>query len=90
MLLFIVALLATPAADATPTPSATPVQAAAETAAGAAAKADGDKLECKREMVTGSRFPTKVCRRKADVAQKRQDDQDRLRQEQRWTGGTVH
>lgn len=47
---------------------------------------DADVMVCRKELVTGSRFPTKVCRRKGDMAQKQQDDQDRLRQTQRPSG----
>lgn len=44
---------------------------------------DPNTMICHREIVTGSRFATKVCRRQGDMAQKQQDDQDRLRQSQR-------
>lgn len=47
---------------------------------------DPNEMVCRKEMVTGSRFPTKICRRKADMVQKQQDDQDRLRQTQRPSG----
>lgn len=62
--------------------------AVAQTPAPASAqKADEpNEMVCRKEMVTGSRFPTKICRRKADMAQKQQDDQDRLRQSQRPSG----
>jgi hypothetical protein len=77
----------TPAsADPQVTPAADAAQAAG-TAKQPVKVATADEVVCKQEQVTGSRFPAKVCRRKADADQKRQDDQDRIRQEQRSTGG---
>lgn len=49
-----------------------------------AAKADAGKdFVCRIEQTTGTRFPKKVCRRKAEFEQKQRDEQDRLRQQQR-------
>lgn len=76
------------AADATAA-SVTAPPAAAAKSADKMGLAGGDVLVCKSEQTTGSRFPQRVCRRKAEADQKRQDDHDRLRQEQRSTGGVV-
>jgi hypothetical protein len=45
--------------------------------------ADANELVCRTEQVTGTRFPKKVCRRKAEMDQKRADDQQRVRDTQR-------
>jgi hypothetical protein len=87
MLLAILAAATVAGAAAPPTAAPAAAPAAAPTATASKAAEQGDEMVCKREMVTGSNFPQKVCRRKADADQKRVDDQDRLRQSQRWTGG---
>ena len=85
---------ATDPAAAVATPPQPPAQtAAAQTATVPAAKPAedvSDKFVCRTEMVTGSRFPAKVCRRKSEMAQKQQDDQDRIRQQQRFSGPQAH
>ena len=48
----------------------------------------GSELVCKFETVTGSRFPKKVCRNKADAEQQRLQDHQQIRESQRATGGT--
>ena len=72
-------------APSAPAPATTPATAAQQTTTAVApAKADGaGEMVCKSETVTGSRFPKKVCRRKADVEQQRQEDQERIRETQR-------
>jgi hypothetical protein len=69
-----VALLLALAAETAPAP---------QTAAPEAKPAAKDEMVCKSEHVTGSRFPKKVCRAKADMDQKRADDQARIRDNQR-------
>lgn len=72
--------LAEPSLPAGNPPAPAPAAAAPTTAQKAD---DPNEMICHREIVTGSHFATKVCRRKGDMAQKQQDDQDRLRQTQR-------
>lgn len=70
--------------------SSAPVSSADAAKAAEAAKAQAaSKFVCRTEPVTGTRFSHKVCRTKEEMAQKMQDDQDRLRQETRSTGGVT-
>lgn len=73
------------AAPTSQEPAAAPADAAAKAAADAKAEAAA-KFVCRLETATGSRFPKKVCRRKADFDQKTEEDQAGLRQKQ-MTGG---
>lgn len=76
---------AAPAAAVAPTPPGA-AQSPAEIQAAAQAEA-GKKFHCSYEEVTGSRFPKKVCRRIDDMATKQAEDQARIRDMQRTTGG---
>lgn len=79
-------LILAAAAVATSAASPTPDQSAASSADAAKAEAAA-KYVCRIEPVTGTRFSHKVCRSKEEMAQKMADDQARMRQEQRTTGG---
>jgi len=59
-----------PAASAVSAPSAKP------------ASADDDKVVCKNEQVTGTRFSTRTCHTKHDWAQIEQDSRDELMNQQ--------
>lgn len=84
----LLAFLAAAAVTATAAPP--PAQVPMTEAEIAAAKAEAAaKYVCRTEQVTGSRFPQKVCRPKAELEAKKQEDQDRMRQMQRSTGGVV-
>lgn len=81
MLLVILAALAAGSPDAATAPSA---PSAPPPAVASKAK---DDVVCKTEEVTGSRFPKKVCYSKAEAAERRQLEQDHLRDNQ--TGGLI-
>lgn len=86
MLILAAAAVATPAAA--PAPAQPAVSSADAAKAVEAAKAGVDaKYVCRIEPVTGTRFSHKVCRSKEEMAQKMADDQARIRDEQRTTGG---
>jgi hypothetical protein len=92
MVILAAAVVATPGLSEPPsatTPAAAPAATTADAAAAAeAAKAEAaKKFVCRIEPVTGTRFSHKVCRSKEEMAQKMADDQARIRQEQRTTGG---
>jgi invasion protein IalB len=74
-----VLLDAQPAA-ATAAPSATPASAPAATPAKAAD--DDDKVICKSQKVTGSRFSTRICHTKHEWAQIEKDSRDELMDQQ--------
>ena len=88
MFIALAALFAAAAADVPPSSG----QAAAPPAAAApAAKpAADDQIVCHTEQVTGSMFPHKVCRRKADADAARADQQRELRQSQHAGGVPQH
>lgn len=98
----LLSLLLALAASVEPT-TTPPVSAAAPTAATAAATttatdpaaakpapAPAEKLVCHSEIVTGSRFPKRVCVRADEVAEKRLEDQTRVRSMQTISGGQYH
>lgn len=91
MLMVILAAAAAVAAPghSEPTAPAQPAVSSAEAAKAAeAAKTEAAaKYVCRTEQVTGTRFAHKICRSKEEMAQKMADDQARIRQEQRTTGG---
>lgn len=79
----------TPAAEMAMAPvAAEKSQAAAEVeSAGEAAEGEvktasttEDKIVCRKERVTGSRFAKKVCRRASDIEERAESDKDALRQ----------
>lgn len=75
-------LLVAAALQASPTSG--PKSPDGQKVAAAAPAADPAKdFICKTEEVTGTRFSKKVCRRKAEFAEKAQEEQQRLRQMQR-------
>jgi hypothetical protein len=87
----IVTLLLALAVEAAAPSAAAPTAAPPATSAPATAPAQpnaGSELVCKFETVTGSRFPKKVCRNKADAEQQRLQDHQQIRESQRATGGT--
>lgn len=70
--------------------AASPPAAAAPAAKPAAKTADADQIVCHTEQVTGSMFPHKVCRRKADADAARADEQRALRESQHAGGPPQH
>ena len=95
MLLSLLLALASSVEPSTAAPPASEVQSAAPAAASAdpakkAAPAPTEKLVCHSEIVTGSRFPKRVCVRADEVAEKRLEDQTRVRSMQQITGGQYH
>jgi hypothetical protein len=84
MLLMLLLSAALQAASPAAAPQAgAPKAPAAPAAAAPATDPVADQFICRNEMVTGSRFPQKVCRRKSELAQKSAEDQARIRQMQR-------
>lgn len=83
MLLAILAAMAVASSSDAATSPTEPAPAAQTQAADASAKSD---VVCHTEQVTGSRFPKKVCRSRAEMEAQKQDDQDALRNMQRMTG----
>lgn len=95
LLSLLLALAASVEPSTTSSPPAAQVQSAAPAAASATdpakkAAAPSDKLVCHSEIVTGSRFPKRVCVRADEVAEKRLEDQTRVRSMQQITGGQYH
>ncbi|MDB5465314.1 MAG: hypothetical protein JWQ46_76 [Phenylobacterium sp.] len=88
MLFVLAAAVLAAGAPAAPEPTDA-VAKPAPAVASAKASGDADRLVCKKEIVTGSMFPVKVCRDKQKAAQNRQDDQDQLRNVQRMGGPLV-
>jgi hypothetical protein len=80
-------LAAAAVAAASPSEATSPAAAPAPASADAAKAEAAAKFVCRVEPVTGTRFSHKVCRSKEEMAQKMADDQARIRQEQRTTGG---
>jgi hypothetical protein len=83
----IIALLAAVLLDAQPAgatvaPSATASSAPAATPAKAVAADDDDKVVCKSQQVTGTRFSSRVCHSKRDWAQIEKDARDELMDQQ--------
>jgi cytochrome c5 len=81
----IIAILAAVLLDAQPAaatvaPSTTPASAAAATPAKAVD--DEDKVVCKSQQVTGSRFSTRICHTKHEWAQIEKDSRDELMDQQ--------
>lgn len=76
MLFAMIAVLAAAATDAAPAtaPTGTPPAAAAKPA-----QKSAEEMVCHTEQVTGSMFPHKICRRKADAEADRADQQKDLR-----------
>lgn len=94
MVILAAAAVATPgfSEPASPTAAAAPAPVSSADAAKAAEAAKAEaaaKFVCRQEPVTGTRFSHKICRTKEEMAQKMADDQDRLRQETRSTGGVT-
>lgn len=48
--------------------------------AGASPKYDPDELICRRERETGSKFTTKICRTRAEIEARREQDQKIMRE----------
>ena len=75
-------------------PAGTSAAAAPPAATAPAAKpektATADQIVCHTEQVTGSMFPHKICRRKADTDAARADQQRVLRENQHASGPTQH
>ncbi|MGZ3403540.1 MAG: hypothetical protein ACXWKN_10060 [Phenylobacterium sp.] len=72
-------------ADTTPaaaTAATTPARAATAAPAKDAAKATGDRVVCKTEVVTGSMFPKKTCYSTKDFAQRQQEERANLQKMQ--------
>jgi len=87
MLFALMAVLAAAATDAAPAaPAAAPPAATAPAAAKPVQKAAADEVVCHTEQVTGSMFPKKVCRRKAEADAARADQQRALRDVQHPVG----
>jgi hypothetical protein len=83
----IVAILAAVLLDGQPAgavvaPSATETSAVAAKPAKGVATADDDKIVCKSQQVTGTRFSTRVCHTKHEWAQIEQDSRDELMDQQ--------
>jgi Spy/CpxP family protein refolding chaperone len=83
----IIAILAAVMLDAQPAgatvaPSATAVSAPAATTARANATGDDEKVVCKSEQVTGTRFASHVCHTKHEWDQIEKDSQDELANQQ--------
>jgi hypothetical protein len=81
----IVAMIAAVLMDAQPAaavvaPSSTPASATAPPKAAEAA--DDDKVVCKSQQVTGTRFSTRICHTKHDWAQIEKDSRDELMDQQ--------
>jgi hypothetical protein len=75
-------LLDAQAAGAVVSPSATEVSAPAPTPGKTVAVNDEDKVVCKSEQVTGSRFSTRICHTKHEWAQIEKDSRDELMDQQ--------
>src|SRR4051812_16352614 len=71
-----VALLLALAAETAPAPDT-------KAAASSPPAAKSEEMICRTEQVTGSRFPKRICRSRAEIEQKRADDQERVRDNQR-------
>jgi len=69
-------------AGATAAPSAAPVSAPAATSARATVTGDDEKVVCKSEQVTGTRFASHVCHTKHEWDQIEKDSQDELANQQ--------
>lgn len=77
MIIAISAALALLAAEPDQTPQNTVVEpAAVAEPAKIDAEAKPEGMVCKNEQVLGTRFPKRVCRSKASIAQRRRTDQD--------------
>jgi hypothetical protein len=77
-----VALLFAQPAGAVVAPSATEVSAVPAKTANGAATPEDDKVVCKSQQVTGTRFSSRVCHTKHEWAQIEQDSRDELMDQQ--------